>query len=87
MKAVAGVRIRVDSEKVDVPPRSGTVLEVLEASYGTRYRVRWDDGHESTIHPMAGTAHFASGSVAVGAPPEAASRSRRGGKRRSSATR
>lgn len=87
MKAVAGDRITVDSEKVDVPPRSGTVLEVLEASYGTRYRVRWDDGHESTIHPMAGTAHFVSGSVAVSTPPEAADRPRRTGQRSARPTR
>ena len=37
------------------PPRQGEILEVLEASFGTRYRVRWEDGHESTVHPMAGT--------------------------------
>jgi hypothetical protein len=33
------------------------VLEVIEADWGTRYRIRWDDGHESTIHPLAGTLH------------------------------
>jgi hypothetical protein len=87
MKAVAGDVITVDSEKVDVPPRSGTVLEVLEAPYGTRYRVRWHDGHESTIHPMAGTAHFVSGSVAVTAPATATNRSRRTGQKRSRPTR
>ena len=37
-------------------PREGTVLQVIEASYGTRYRVLWDDGHESTFRPSAGSA-------------------------------
>jgi len=28
---------------------------VIPATYGTRYRVRWDDGRESTIRPSAGS--------------------------------
>lgn len=58
MKVKPGDEIVVDSEKAGTPPREGQVLEVLEAEYGTRYRVRWDDGHESTIHPVAGTVHI-----------------------------
>jgi hypothetical protein len=56
MEARAGDRIVVESERVGQPDREGTILEVIEASYGTRYRVRWDDGHESTIRPSAGSA-------------------------------
>jgi hypothetical protein len=52
-----GDRIEIDSERTGVPPRRGEVLEVLTADFGTRYRVRWDDGHESTIHPAGGTIH------------------------------
>jgi len=58
MKVKPGDEIVVDSEKAGTPLREGHVLEVLEAEYGTRYRVRWDDGHESTIHPVAGTVHI-----------------------------
>jgi hypothetical protein len=58
MVAKVGDRIVVESEKVGQPDREGTILEVLEASYGTRYRVRWDDGHESTIRPSAGSARI-----------------------------
>jgi hypothetical protein len=29
---------------------------VIEGSYGPRYRVMWDDGHESTFRPAAGSA-------------------------------
>ena len=32
-------RIVVESEKVGKPAREGDILEVIEASYGTRYRV------------------------------------------------
>ena len=51
-------RIVIDSDKAGQPAREGEVLEVIEAEYGTRYRVAWDDGHESTIRPAGGTAHI-----------------------------
>jgi hypothetical protein len=55
--AKKGEHISVDSQKAGEPPRQGTVLEVIEHDYGTSYRVAWDDGHESTIRPTAGTVH------------------------------
>jgi uncharacterized protein DUF1918 len=58
MTAKAHERIIVESEKVGQPAREGDVLEIIEASYGTRYRVAWDDGHESTIAPSAGSARI-----------------------------
>ena len=56
MAARTGDRIIVESERVGTPAREGKVLEVIEASYGTRYRVLWDDGHESTFRPSGGSA-------------------------------
>ena len=55
MNANVGDRIIVDSEKVGTPPRQGEVLEVIESTSSTRYRVRWDDGHESTFLPLGGS--------------------------------
>jgi hypothetical protein len=52
-----GDRIGVDSQKAGEVPRQGTILEVIERDYGTSYRVAWDDGHESTFRPTAGTVH------------------------------
>ncbi len=52
-----GDQIKVDSQKAGEPPRQGTILEVIEHEYGTSYRVAWDDGHESTFRPTAGTVH------------------------------
>lgn len=60
MVAKVGDRIIVETEKVGQPDREGTILEVIETSYGTRYRVRWDDGHETTIRPSAGSARIVS---------------------------
>ncbi|OGN86834.1 MAG: hypothetical protein A2X23_02285 [Chloroflexi bacterium GWC2_73_18] len=56
MAAKVGDRIVVESEKVGQAAREGEILEVVEAPYGTKYRVRWDDGHESTFRPSAGSA-------------------------------
>ena len=50
-------RIVIDSDKAGQPPREGDILEIIEADYGTRYRVAWDDGHESTIRPAGGIVH------------------------------
>jgi hypothetical protein len=56
MTATVHDRIVVESERVGQPTREGEILEVIEATYGTRYRVAWDDGHESTFRPTAGSA-------------------------------
>jgi hypothetical protein len=55
MATKVGDRIKVESEKAGRPAREGVILEVIEATWGTQYRVRWDDGHESTILPHGGT--------------------------------
>jgi len=58
MVARVGDRIVVESEKVGKLPREGEILEVIEGSGGTRYRVLWDDGHESTFRPSAGSSRI-----------------------------
>jgi hypothetical protein len=51
MHAIAGDAIVVDSLTVGSPPRRGEILEVVHDDAGEHYRVRWDDGHESTFFP------------------------------------
>jgi Domain of unknown function (DUF1918) len=46
-----GNRIAVESEKVGVEPRAGTVVGVQ----GSLMNVRWDDGQESSFIPSAGS--------------------------------
>ncbi len=58
MSVQVGDRIIVESEKVGTPAREGEILEVMESATGPRYRVRWDDGHESTFWPHAGSARI-----------------------------
>ncbi len=56
MSAKTGDRIVVESETVGQPTREGDILEVIQGEVGTRYRVRWQDGHESIFTPSGGSA-------------------------------
>lgn len=51
-------RIVIESERVGQPPREGEILHVTESASGPSYDVRWDDGHESSIRPAAGSARI-----------------------------
>jgi hypothetical protein len=57
MKAHAGDRIVLESERVAQPPRKGVVEEVIVED-PPRLRVRWDDGHTSIVAPEAGVARI-----------------------------
>jgi translation initiation factor IF-1 len=52
MELKRGERVVAESESTDRPPRSGTVTDVLGAG---RYRIAWDDGHESICTPASGS--------------------------------
>ena len=56
MDGKIGDRIIVVTDKVGVAAREGEILEVIEHDFGTEFRVRWDDGHESAIRPHGGNA-------------------------------
>lgn len=67
MTGKVGDRIVVESEKVGQTAREGEILEVIAHDTGTEYRVRWEDGHESSIRPHGGSARI----VAKVAKPKA----------------
>jgi len=54
MQLKAGDRVEVESESTKQPPRLGVIEEVLREAPSARYRIRWDDGHESIYTPAAG---------------------------------
>jgi len=58
MTAVIGDRIVVESENVGTPTREGEILEIIQGEVGVRYRVRWEDGHESVLTPSGGSARI-----------------------------
>jgi hypothetical protein len=49
-----GKRVVAESESIDRRPRSGVIEEVLRGDPSPRYRIRWDDGHESIYTPASG---------------------------------
>jgi len=54
MKLEVGNRIKVEAESTERTPRTGVIEEVVSEPPSPRYRVRWDDGHESIYAPAAG---------------------------------
>ena len=54
MQLTVGTRVAVESESTERPPRTGVIEEVLREAPWGRYRIRWDDGHESIYTPAAG---------------------------------
>jgi hypothetical protein len=59
MELKAGDRVEVESETLGRPPRTGVIEEVLKGPPSPRYRISWDDGHESIYTPAAGALHAA----------------------------
>jgi hypothetical protein len=49
--ARAGDKISVAGHAVGVPGKMGEILEVVGESGHERFRVRWEDGHESIFFP------------------------------------
>ena len=48
-----GDRVVAESESTERAARAGTVREVVRET-PARYRIEWDDGHESIYTPAAG---------------------------------
>jgi Domain of unknown function (DUF1918) len=57
MRGSIGDVIVVESERVAAPARRGVIEEVVREEPPC-YRVRWEDGHESTFTPSAGAARI-----------------------------
>ena len=51
-----GARVVAESESTERRARAGTIREILREA-PARYRIQWDDGHESTYTPSAGALH------------------------------
>jgi hypothetical protein len=48
-----GDRVVAEAESTERRPRCGTVREIVREQ-PPRYRIEWDDGHESIYTPAAG---------------------------------
>jgi hypothetical protein len=56
-----GDRVVVEAESTGRPPHGGVIEEVVREE-PPRYRIRWDDGHESVYSPAAGALRKAASS-------------------------
>jgi hypothetical protein len=54
MELKVGDRVKLETESTERPPRMGVIEEVVRGAASPRYRIRWDDGHESVYTPAAG---------------------------------
>jgi hypothetical protein len=45
--------IEITGHHVHDAPRTGVILEVLGKQGTSRFRVRWEDGHESIFYPSS----------------------------------
>ena len=55
MAFAVGTAVIAQAQSTTRGPRNGVIEEVLRGDPSPRYRVRWEDGHESTITPSNGT--------------------------------
>jgi Domain of unknown function (DUF1918) len=53
MNAQVGDRVVVEAERTTQAPRHGVIEEILQEK-PPRFRVHWEDGHESILAPAAG---------------------------------
>jgi Domain of unknown function (DUF1918) len=61
MKLKVGDRVAAESESTERRERMGVIEEVLGTDPSPRYRIRWDDGHETIYTPAAGALHPVTG--------------------------
>jgi Domain of unknown function (DUF1918) len=54
MALEVGTRVAVEAESTERRARTGVIEEVVRDDPHPRYRIRWDDGHESIYTPAAG---------------------------------
>ena len=68
----AGTAVVTHAGSTNRGPRLGVIEEVLRSEPSPRYRVRWEDGHESVYTPADGALRAAPGRRRTAAPKRAA---------------
>ena len=57
MALQVGDRVEEQARSTERATRTGTIEEVVHSDPSPRYRIRWEDGHESVYTPAAGGLH------------------------------
>lgn len=61
MALQVGDKVEEQARSTERATRTGTIEEVVHGEPSPRYRIRWDDGHESVYTPAAGSLHKLAG--------------------------
>jgi len=80
-----GTAVLTQAGSTSKGPRAGVIEEVLRGDPSPRYRVRWDDGHESVLTPADGALKAAPRRRRPAARTTAAAKSRTTAKGRTTA--
>jgi hypothetical protein len=59
MTFAVGDHVICETESTDRRPRRGVIAEVLREEPHARYRIKWEDGHESILTPSSGVLRHA----------------------------
>ena len=57
MSLAVGTRVEIEAKSTESSRRAGVIQEVLRGDPHPRYRIAWDDGHESIYSPSDGALH------------------------------
>ncbi len=57
MALQVGDRVEEQARSTERATRTGMIEAVIRGDPSPRYRIRWDDGHESVYTPAAGSLH------------------------------
>jgi hypothetical protein len=52
-----GDKVEEQARTTQLAGRTGVIEDVVRGDPAPRYRIRWDDGHESVYTPAAGSLH------------------------------
>jgi Domain of unknown function (DUF1918) len=52
-----GDRVEEQARSTERPSRTGVIEDVIRGDPSPRYRIHWDDGHDSVYTPAAGCLH------------------------------
>jgi hypothetical protein len=59
-----GDKVEQQARSTEHSTKTGVIKEVVRGDPSPRYRIRWDDGHESVYTPEAGSLHKLTGKAA-----------------------
>jgi hypothetical protein len=80
-----GDRVQQQARSTTRPAREGVIREVVHSDPSPRYRISWDDGHESVCAPTDGSLKRVEAKSRTTAKPRSGAKARTPAKKRTAA--